>query len=298
MMRLIVILLFISTLFAQEGIEQLIENLQLGETEESLSALPALTRDFPNHAGVMYLAALLETDGDKAREQYQQLYKHHPNSEYSDDAVMKIAEYYYAAGLYIKSSEWSKRMPRYYARSEHIDRAIKLFLNALIISGSKDTAFYYSKVFKKQFPKMDVDTKLSQLLNELEISAIEEVPVEVVENNTQKGEGILDKIVETLSSPVPDGIEFPMPSFPSKKVVVKEPFSLQVGAYGEESNADHQKSQLDAVGYPARVELKESNGRTLYVVKIGYYADRMMAKDVGVKLKSTLGINNIVVANK
>ena len=75
MMRLIVILLFISTLFAQEGIEQLIENIQLGETEESLSALPALTRDFPNHAGVMYLAALLETDGDKAREQYQQLYK-------------------------------------------------------------------------------------------------------------------------------------------------------------------------------------------------------------------------------
>jgi hypothetical protein len=211
----------------------------------------------------MYLAALLETDGDKAREQYQQLFKHHPNSEYSDDAVMKIAEYYYAAGLYIKSSEWSKRMPRYYARSEHIDRAIKLFLNALIISGSKDTAFYYSKVFKKQFPKMDVDTKLSQLLNELEISPIEEVPVEVVEDNTQKGGGILDKIVETLSGPVPDEIELPMPSFPSKKVVVKEPFSLQVGAYGEESNADHQKSQLDAVGYPARIELKESNGRTL-----------------------------------
>jgi cell division protein FtsN len=124
------------------------------------------------------------------------------------------------------------------------------------------------------------------------------VPVEVVEDNTQKGGGILDKIVETLSGPVPDEIELPMPSFPSKKVVVKEPFSLQVGAYGEESNADHQKSQLDAVGYPARVEPKKSNGRTLYVVKIGYYADRMMAKVAGAELKSTLGIDNIVVANK
>ena len=298
MIRLIVILASFSTLFAQEGIEELIENVQLGETEESLSALPALTRDFPNHAGVMYLGALLETDGDQAREQYQELYKHHPNSEYSDDAVMKIAEYYYAAGLYIKSSEWSKQMPRYYARSEHIDRAIKLFLNALIISGSKDTAFYYSKVFKKQFPKMDVDTKLSQSLNELEISPTEELPVEVAENNPQKDTRILDKIVETLSSPVPDQIELPMPSFPSKRVVEKEPFSLQVGAYGDGLNADHQKSQLNALGYSARVELKESKDRTLHVVKIGYYADRMIAKAVGVELKSTLGIDNIVVTNK
>ena len=298
MMRLIVILLFISTLFPQEGIKQLIENVQLGKTEASLSALPALQRDFPNHSGVMYLSALLETDGDKAREQYQLLYKNHPNSEYADDAVMKLSEYYYAAGLYIKSSEWSKRMPRYYARSEHIDRAVKLFLNALIISGSKDTAFYYSKVFKKQFPKMDVDTKLSQLLNELEITPIEEAPVDVVVDDAPDNGGILGKIVETLSSPVPDEIKLPMPSFPSKKVVVKQPFSLQVGAYGEESNAEHQKSQLDAAGFTVRVELKESNGRTLYVVKIGYYADQMMAKAAGAELMSTLGINNIVVANK
>ncbi|MBT5955547.1 MAG: hypothetical protein HN820_01260 [Candidatus Marinimicrobia bacterium] len=298
MMRILIILLLVCNLFAQEGIEQLIENIQLGKTEDALSALPALERDFPNHPGVMYLAALLETDGDTAREQYQQLYKHHPNSEYSDDAVMKIAEYYYAAGLYIKSSEWTKRMARYYARSEHIDRAVKLFLNALIISGSKDTAFYYSKVFKKQFPKMDVDTKLSQLLNELEITPTEEEPVEVVEENTAKGEGILNKIVETLSSPVPDELELPMPSFPSNKEEVKQPFSLQVGAYGEEANADHQSSQLNAAGFSARVELKESNSRTLYVVKIGYYSDRMMAKVAGQELMSTLGVDNIVISNK
>ena len=46
------------------------------------------------------------------------------------------------------------------------------------------------------------------------------------------------------------------------------------------------------------VELKESNGRTLYVVKIGYYIDRMMAKTASVELKSTLAIDTIVVANK
>ena len=145
---------------------------------------------------------------------------------------------------------------------------------------------------------MDVDTKLSQSLNELEISPTEEVPVEVAKANNPGNVGILDKIIETLSSPVPDEIELPMPSFASNKVVFKEPFSLQVGAYGKESNADHQKSQLDAAGYPARVELKESNGRSLYVVKTGYYKDRKIAKVAGIELKSTLGIDNIVVINK
>ena len=39
----------------------------------------------------------------------------------------------------------------------------------------------------------------------------------------------------------PDEIDLPIPSFPSKKVVNKEPFSLQVGAYGEKLNAEHDK---------------------------------------------------------
>jgi cell division septation protein DedD len=173
-----------------------------------------------------------------------------------------------------------------------------LFLNALIISGSKDTAFYYSKVFKKQFPKMDVDTKLSQLFNELEIAPLEELPVNVIEDNTPKAVGILNKIVETLSSPVPDGIELPMPTFPSNKSVVKQPFSLQVGAYGEEANAEHQARQLNAAGFLARVELRESNSRTLYVVKLGYYEDRMMATSAKRELMSTLSIDTFIITNK
>ena len=80
--------------------------------------------------------------------------------------------------------------------------------------------------------------------------------------------------------------------------MVKQPFSLQVGAYGQEINADHQTRQLNAAGFSARVELKESNGSTLYAVRIGYYSDRMMAKAAGRELKSTLGIDTIVIANK
>ena len=63
MMRLIIILLFVSFLFTQDNVQQLINSVHLGKTAESKSALPALQRDFPNQPDVIYLAALLETDG-------------------------------------------------------------------------------------------------------------------------------------------------------------------------------------------------------------------------------------------
>ena len=301
MIKALLIFITYSVLTAQQNIEELIRDVNLGKTKESLSKINQLEKDFPNNPGVMYLSALLETDGDKARKQYESLYKNHPNSEYSDDAVMKIAEYYYAAGLYIQSSKWTKRMARYYARSEHIDRAVKLFLNALIISGSKDTAHYYSKVFKKQFPKMDVDTKLSELLNELEVPIKDsDLKAQVVEADTSsKSSGILDKIVETLSSPVPDDINLSLPSFDCSTnfYAKKEPFSLQVGAYSKQKNANQQKNQLNSAGFTSRVETKESKGRLLYVVKIGFYSDRVTAKAVRLELKSTLGIDTFIVEN-
>jgi len=255
-----------------------------GQPVEAMQNLPLFQTDYPNHPSVLYLSALLEPDGTKARDQFMMVYKNHPNSEYSDDAVMKIAEYYYAAGLYIQSAEWLKRMALYYSRSEHMDRAVKLFLNSLIVSGSKDTAIYYSKVFKRQFPSMDVDSKISQLL-------AEEAAKAKAEQNNDLTDMSDNQAVEEVNA--------------NELAVVKDTvaeskgqFSIQIGAYGKELNADYQKSQLKAAGMDARVELKESNGRILYAVRIGYYPSRSAAKEAGIDLKRTLGMDSIVTENK
>ena len=116
----------------------------------------------------MYLKGLLETNGEEAKTIFAKLYNTHPTSDYGDDAVMKVAEYYYAAGLYVQAANWLKKMPIYYSRSEHIERAVKLFLNSLIVSGHKDTAIFYSRVFKRQFPTLDVDGKIKDLLKDFE----------------------------------------------------------------------------------------------------------------------------------
>ena len=39
----------------------------------------------------------------------------------------------------------------------------KTFMNSLIVSGHRDTAIFYSKIFKKQFPTLDVNGKINDL---------------------------------------------------------------------------------------------------------------------------------------
>ena len=160
----------LSSLISQDHLDALIQDVLHGSRDSAAIYLPAIDQKYPNNPTVMYLKGLLETDGEQAMKIFSNLYNTHPTSDYGDDAVMKVAEYYYAAGLYVQASNWLKKMPIYYSRSEHIERAVKLFLNSLIVSGHRDTAIFYSRVFKRQFPTLDVDGKINNLLQEFEKS--------------------------------------------------------------------------------------------------------------------------------
>ncbi len=154
----------LSCLLSQDHIDALIQDVLHGSKDSAEQGLPIIEQEYPNNPSMMYLKGLLETDGEKAMNIFSKLYNTHPTSDYGDDAVMKVAEYYYVAGLYIQATDWLKKMPIYYSRSEHIERALKLFLNSLIVSGLKDTAIFYSRVFEKQFPALDIDGKINNLL--------------------------------------------------------------------------------------------------------------------------------------
>ena len=181
-MRIIfIITCCLSILPAQDHLDALIQNVLHGSRDSAAVYLPTMEQRYPNNPSLMYLKGLLEDNGEEAMVIFSKLYNTHPSSEYGDDAVMKVAEYYYAAGMYVKAANWLKKMPIYYSRSEHIERAVKLFLNSLIVSGHKDTAVFYSRVFKRQFPSLDVDGKINDLLRDFEKS-------------NQEKEGILEQI--------------------------------------------------------------------------------------------------------
>ena len=130
-MKLVFILtIYFSFLLSQDHIDEIIQHVLHGARDSVAISFPKIEQEYPNNPSVMYLKGLIEIDGEKAMAIFSKLYNTHPTSNYGDDAVMKVAEYYYAAGLYVQASNWLKKMPIYYSRSDHIDRALKLFLNS------------------------------------------------------------------------------------------------------------------------------------------------------------------------
>ena len=166
-------------------------------------------------------------------------------------------------------------MPLFYSRSEHIERALKLFMNSLIVSGNKDTAIFYSKVFKRQFPQIDVDEKINSLLiNYDDLKLIEE-------HNLQKH----------------DHSDEQSDFFKARKINENK-FSLQSGAFGSKENAEKQRLILNNAGFNARVIDLKRNKNRLYVVRIGFYDTKEEAGNIANKIKSKLDLSTIVVNNK
>ena len=279
------LILFISSLYAQNELDVLIEQVLNGSSDSASIYLPTMEQRYPNNPSLLYLKGLLESNGEEAMKVFVTLYNNHPTSVYGDDAVMKVAEYFYAAGLYVQSTEWLKKMPIYYSRSEHIERAVKLFLNSLIVSGLKDTAIFYSRVFERQFPELNVDGKIKSLLLEFkESDKAKGNSNDIVQNFTdfnkvESNQPIKDKIISNQDD-------------------ISAPFSLQSGAFSSEINATSQRTELVISGFRARVKELYKSDKTLYAVRIGYFNNREDALKVGAQIKTKLDLDTIIIKNK
>ena len=101
-----------------------------------------------------FLRGLIEIDGDLSKQYFVEFYERNPDDEYVDVSAIKIADYYYAKGIYLKASEWYKKIPEKYSDSQYLEKSISYYLNSLLVSGYKDTADYYIGKFKIDFPDL------------------------------------------------------------------------------------------------------------------------------------------------
>ena len=275
----------LSCLVSQDHLDALIQEVLHGSRDSAAIYLPAIDQKYPNNPTVMYLKGLLETDGDEAMKIFSNLYNTHPTSDYGDDAVMKVAEYYYAAGLYVQASNWLKKMPIYYSRSEHIERAVKLFLNSLIVSGHRDTAIFYSRVFKRQFPTLDVDGKINNLLQEFEKS------------KTQKEQARAQSPEPVEPVEIPVEYKADVTNDQNESAITSGIYSLQSGAFSILENADQQKINLIIAGFDARIAELYRNNKVLYAVRIGFFNSKENARKTGSQIKTKVDLDTIVVTN-
>jgi cell division septation protein DedD len=83
-----------------ERVKGAIAKLEKGQTEEAKKIAADLMAKQPNNPGVLYLQGRLATNGTEAMKDYQSIVDNFPKSEWADDALFAISQYYYSLGLY------------------------------------------------------------------------------------------------------------------------------------------------------------------------------------------------------
>ncbi len=71
---------------------------------------------------------------------------------------------------------------------------------------------------------------------------------------------------------------------------VKKPYIIQVGAFGNISNAERMRLQISQIGYDVEISEVQINGRGLHAVRVVRYETKGEAEKVGRLVKRKLGI--------
>lgn len=103
----------------EPDIRRRLEMIQKGEGEKVKAELPDLLTRYQNHPGVMFLQAVLTTDGAQAAKVYQTIIDNFPDSEWADDALYKLYQYYYSLGLYKTGDAKLRQLKELYPMSPY-----------------------------------------------------------------------------------------------------------------------------------------------------------------------------------
>ncbi len=250
-----------------------------GKVEEVAEALPQLYRQHPNDGTVLYLEGLITRDGDNAIEMYKRVARLYPSSPYADDALLKIGEYLYARGLYVQATQYLKRIPVHYPRSDLVYPGIRLFLNAMLVSGNRDTALFYAQVFSRKYPEIEFDLETGKA------SGGPEDPSLINSKSPVPGSSVPGKPAKTAStSPTDSG--------------TLQRFKLQVGAFSVQENAERQKALLESLNYRVEIARTRSGDRILHFVMVTGFGSREDAEMAGQLLKENYGIDYLVLTDE
>ena len=105
---------------AKDEVATAIQKLDNGQAEEVRRLLPELIARHQNDAGVLYLEGRTSPDGVEAVKYYQSILDNFPKSEWADDALYRIYQYYYALGLYRTADLKMQQLEKEYPGSPYI----------------------------------------------------------------------------------------------------------------------------------------------------------------------------------
>ena len=165
---------------------------------------------------------------------------------------MKIGEYFYARGLYTQAANLLKNIPIKYPRFTDIERVANMMVNSFNAIGEADSARYYGLIIKSMFPKVDI--------------------------NIEKQNAENRHLAQVFD-------------FNKKRPAVLGPYVVQVGAFSTKENAKKLKMQVAQLGHEVSINNIESNGKTLFAVRVNRFKTKIRAERIGKDIKTKIGID-------
>ncbi len=276
--RLIILsILWLGQPLIAQNIDLYLTLLEKGRIDEVKDNLPELLDRYPDEAGVYFLQALVNDDGDGSLAQFQAIIEKFPQSKFAAESEMKIGEYLFARGLYSQSSVQFKKTIYKYPNGQHHQRAMDLMVNGYMATGESDSARVALKTMKLLYPSLKYDHYGFEGLD----NSSREARLVRLDPNVTSGKIKARKSSRkiTISKPIP------------------KPWVIQVGAFGKYENANRLKKQLQGHGYGTEVHTVNSNGKRLHAVRIVRYETKDEADKIGKKLKKKFGLDFRVINN-
>ena len=156
-MRLNILIGLLPVFIYTQNVEMYLSLIHEGQNEGVKEKLPELISKYPNDPGVIYLQALLTTNGMKSLEIYAKIIEKFPESKFSGYASLKIGEYLYARGLYSQAGMQLRLIPRKYPRLENMQRVMDMMVSSYLAIGEDDSVKYYIGIYRSMFPNLDFD---------------------------------------------------------------------------------------------------------------------------------------------
>ncbi|MFQ5864106.1 MAG: SPOR domain-containing protein, partial [bacterium] len=257
MRTLILILAFVlssTKLYSQIPDFDLHRHLRDGSFEDVKQKVKLFAEKNKGTGSALYLEAVIETDAEKAVENYERLLTRFPKSELADDALYRIAQYHFSRGLYVSARRHFLDLAETYPESPFVDDA-RYFAAACLFAAEKYKSCH---------------AELTSLLLKYPRSPFAKLAKEDLKEIKSVQKGVeLDSKTHLDES--------------------KGKYTLQIGAFTKINNALNQRNYFSKFGLPVEIREKNEAGVTFYLVWLGAFKTRSAASAYGMKFKKKYG---------
>jgi tetratricopeptide (TPR) repeat protein len=269
---LFLVFLFTSSVWAQDLEKDLLSWLEKHSKQELKDRLDAIKRKYPDSPVPLFLEAYIEENGDQAVELYKQIIQRYPGSKFSDNALLKVAQYYYALGSYVSARQYLDNLIDQLPDSPLVPEAKYLAARCLIATG------YY----------ISAEEELKEIIKKYSKSPFK--------NHAKEELAVLDVLTKQQKSPPPPSYSPIIDSDQqSESNEDKGKYTIQIGAFRDKNNALRQKELYSQKGYLATIETRYVIDNLLYLVWVGEFDTEEQAARFGEVFKNLHGISFHVV---